>query len=325
MYNKIILLYLFSVSLINNITALPVILICKYFFKKLFIIWSNSYFISVGYLLKYYNTSIYVNNIEIWKEFLENKDPHHILIQNHLTQYDFLFLSRLISVNNKIITNHIRTLPWYATYILLPGFSIMGYLSNYIMISLNKKKTIKLLENCKINNNDFLFFYPEGAVFCTKSKEQSDMFCDNNNIPRMKNCMYPRSGALDILHKNNNIKTIYSLSTKYNIDINGKYYTLINNPMPNEIYFKINKHIINDNLIFNQTVKIFRDIDDYIDNYKEYKFELIESKPIELYYFIFHMLFFISSCYVLITNYFVTIYFFIILILYYTYVYFDIK
>lgn len=101
--NTLIILYLVFVYLINNIICLPILLL-TFMNKSLLVMWNNTFWMSLGYFMKIYNVSIYIKNKKYFKELLETKDKNRISIQNHLSQHDFVMLSRLLSINNEIPT-----------------------------------------------------------------------------------------------------------------------------------------------------------------------------------------------------------------------------
>lgn len=324
--NYFILFYLLFITFINNFFLLPFVLIGSLFTKKSISLYTNVNYICIAAILKYYyNISVYIENIKILEELL-NPNTLSILILNHLTQFDFVIGTLFTSNSKNILSPNIRGILYYFAYIYLPGIGIVVYLAKCVMISFNKIKNILNLEKCKINENDLIYLYPEGNVYCTKMKNTVDKFCDDNNIERMRNCLYPRSGALDILHKNNNIKTIYSACMQYDtIKPCGKYHTLSNTELPNKVYFKFNKHELNDTNIYTKTIDIFREFDNELDkNIDESKYLLIKKFYNELFCIIFYLLLFLTACYCIINYNYVLLYYVCTTVLYYTYTFISI-
>jgi hypothetical protein len=335
--NSSLLFYLLFITFINNFFLLPFVLIGSLFTKKIITLYTNINYICISGLLKYYyNISVYIENIKIAYELCnapesiklvyqqdskQIENDTSIIILNHLTQFDFVTLTLFSSFSKNILFPNTRGIIYYFAYIYLPGIGILSYLNKGVMISFNKIKNFLNLEKCKINKNDLIYLYPEGNVYCTKMKNSVDKYCDDNNIERMKNCLYPRSGALDILHKNNNIKNIYSVCMQYdNIKPCGKYHTLSNTKLPNKVYFKFNKHELNGENINKKTVDIFREFDNELDkNIDESKYLLIGKSYIELFCMIFFALLFITACYYIINYNYVLLYYVIATILYYVY------
>jgi len=346
--NTLFLFYMLIVTYINNIFMLPFLLISKLFTKKIISLYTNSIYLGGSCIFKYYyNMSTYIKNTKILHELLNLNEPT-IIISNHLTQFDAIFLGLLLANKKQvqgqekvpdllcksaklhndlcyIPTNNIRVVAYYLTHLVKVGYSILLYLNKSIMISNNKNKNFLNLENCKIDKGDILYLYPEGNVYCSKMKNIVDKYCDDNNIERMKNCLYPRSGALDILEKNNNIKTIYSICVQYDtIKPCGKYHTLLNTKLPNKVYFNLNKHELNSN-IYSKTVDIFRNFDKELDqDINESEYLLIGKYYNELYCQLSHILLFIFACYYLYNYNYVLMYYITMTILYYIYTFISI-
>ena len=328
--NKLFIFYSIFVLIINNFILLPILLISKLFTDKIVGIYNNIIYVTGTAIFKYCNNvSIYIckKNINYLHDMF-NVDGSSITIFNHLTQFDYIFFGALLSFS-KIITNfNIRIPAYYYTNYFIPGLGLLGYLNNSIIISHNKNKNLSDLEKCKINKNDFMYLFPEGNVYCTKTKNIVDKYCEDNNIEKMKNCLYPRSGALNILHKNNNINKLYSVCIQYDsIKPTGKYHTLLNTKLPNKVYFKVNKHNINksDN-IHAKSVEIFREFDKDIEiGIDESEYILANKYYNEIMCMIFQSSLFITSM-LLIYNYSIVRYYYASVIpLYYMYSYIDIN
>lgn len=327
MNHKLLLVYITFVSLVNNLFILPFIIPSLLYTNYFLIKYVNTYLIGLSGLLKYfYNISIYVKNKNIITDLFNSNKSKTIIIQNHLSQFDFMFISSLLAENNSYIPNiHMKLLIFISLYIASPGFGMVCYLIDCIMISYNKVKNIKSIEKCKINNNNWLLFYPEGCVYCTTAKEKADKYCDDNKLNRMKNCIYPRFGAAEILQKNNKVDTIYSVTTQYDtIKPSGYYHSFINCNLPNNIYFNFDKHNINDNEISDKIVSIFRNIDNTLENnnidFDDYS--LLDKKYIELICLLFHMILFLVCCYFMYVYPVMILYGTIITICYYIILYF---
>ena len=186
-------------------------------------------------------------------------------------------------------------------------------------------KNYNILNKCRIFSNDWVYLYPEGNVYCEKSKDSNDKFCKENNIQPTKNCLYPRFGALDIISKNNPINTIYTLCTQYdNLKPSKKYPTLLNHQLPNNIYINIMEKHVDD--MMQDTIKIFRNIDNYLNNEIDItSYSVMKKNTLELGCLIFHILLFCYNIYLLSTNYLYGGYLVTVLPLYYLYVLYTIR
>ncbi len=321
MRQLILILYITIISLINNVFILPFILLTLPFTNNILNIWNNLYFMSISGILKYIcNISIYVKNVEILNTMFDNSNKS-IIIQNHLSNWDFLVIP-LLNIKNKLFKIKIKMIALYDGYISLPGIGLFSLLNNNIMLSYNKNKNFKALDECKYNTNDWIYLYPEGNIFCKKSKQSNDNYCKQNNIITTKNCLYPRFGAIKVLNKNNNITNIYSLCTQYdNMVPSNKYHTLLNHNLPKKIFVTINNTVVND--IIEDTINIYRDIDKYLDkeiNMNEYI--KIDKNLLEFVSLICYLLLFIYNCSLLYSNYLYSVYLLSVIIIYYTYIFY---
>jgi len=339
MNHKFLLFNLIFISLVNTVFMLPIILLLMLFEKiynylepndiseNTFLLkWTNSFLINISGSLKYlYNTKLHIKNNELIDELFNSDTSNSIIVQNHLSQFDFLSVALFLSHYNNIPSINMKMLSYYPLYLGLPGFGMVCYLINSIMITDNKQKNIKVIEDCKINKNDWLWFYPEGNVFCKKAKDINDTYCDKNKIDTMKNCMYPRLGGVEILQKQNKVNTIYSIGTQYdNIKPCDKYHTMINCDIPKNIYIDLNKHTVTKDTISNKTVEIFKDIDTLLDkkiNENEYVTE--EGNSTEILCMTFHILFFMLCCYMMYNHKSLFKYFIIVTVIYYIYLGLD--
>jgi len=323
MKNIALILYITLLALINNIYILPIILLTLPFTNKILNIWINIYFTSITGLLKYVcNVSIHIKNSHILHDMFDDMN-NSIVIQNHLAQWDFLII--LLNISKKLCKIKIKIIGLYQGFMLMPGMGLFGLLNSNIMLCYNKIKNLQVLEKCKNDKNDWIYLYPEGNIFCEKSKQSSDKYCKENNIIPTKNCLYPRFGALEIINKNNNINTIYSLCTQYdNVKPSKKYHTLLNHTLPKNIFINIKKtHVKN---LVSDTVQIYRDMDEYLDkeiNINEY---IVADKSfIELLCLLFHLLLFIYNCSLLYNNYFYGLYLGFVMFIYYSHTVYLIK
>jgi len=327
MNHKLLLFYLTFVSLINSLFILPFILPTMIFTNYFLIKYVNSYFIGLSGIIKYfYNLSLYVKNKKYLSELFTSDKSKSIIIQNHLSQFDFIFISSLLAENTFLIPNiHIKILIFISLYIASPGFGIMCYLMDCIMISYNKIKNFKSIEKCKINMNNWLWFYPEGCIYSSTVKEKADKYCDDNKLDKMNNCIYPRFGAATILQKNNKVDTIYTVATQYDtIKPTGYYHSLVNCDLPNNVYFQFDKHNIDDNNIANKIVSIFHNFDNILENnntdYDDYI--MLKRNYIEIICMLFHLVFFIICCYSMYMYPLLILYGTIVTVLYYIILYF---
>jgi hypothetical protein len=248
------------------------------------------------------------------KNMLTNIDSSFIVSNHH--NHDQLFVP--IIINN--IYKKCYCFFWYGYIIIYPVL----YLSNLIISYPNKLRNID--ENrYKINNNNNIYLYPEGFNYGKYRLDKSNKWCDDNNLPRMKNCLYPRVGAMKMLNKVNNLKSIYTVLVNYNNEIPSENIDKYNGLSSiKDVYMKIDKKAIGDD-IAKTTVDIFYDFDKQLDKPLDTtKYELLPITKGEIKAIICHTLLFIIAIYLLYTNTFMRKYLLVIFILTYLIIIIDI-
>ena len=307
MKNILLVFALFFISILINFTIAPLIIISMAFTDYYLLTWYNTLLIACSGFIKYfYDVQVYVDNIDNMNSMM---DGNNIVISNHLSEFDFLYTFALLKNNNI----HLKFIIYYHLY-LFPGIGIILYLLDCIQITDNKKQSLANIEKCKINKNTVLFLYPEGTIYNNISLAKSNDYCIKNNIERTKTCLYPRTKALNIIAKNNNIDTLYSIHTKYNTD--NIYNGLTKVDIPNRVYMKINK--IKTNNIEEDTIKIFRDMDKITTKDEYIQLDITLSEKI---YMVVYLSLFAILC---IHFYEIRYYLYTTIILYYSYLVYNI-
>jgi hypothetical protein len=338
MINKLMLFYMGIISTINTIIVLPLILLGIFLNKmnkyynipyfehthKIYTIYANIFLSGISGILKYfYGTEIFVENIKLLDELIDsNRSSGNIIVQNHQTEFDYLFGYALLIKNMKLNYHNLKMIMGYHVYVMLAGIGLISILSNSILIRYNRNKDEHDIKLCEIKKNDIVYLFPEGCVYNKNNKEKSDKYCDKNNIEKTKNCLYPKTGALEILNINNNINHIYSFCTQYDSILPcDKNHTLFNTKMPKQVYIKIEKHTV-DNTIQETTIDVFRKMDKYMDkNINIDNYVKIDNTYSELFYLFIFLFIFAVGCYSLVQYNFVRYYFISVLAIYYIYLY----
>jgi|SaaInlStandDraft_5_1057022.scaffolds.fasta_scaffold02877_5 hypothetical protein len=197
-----------------------------------------------------FNSAIYYNGK------LETTNKIDIVTMNHVSSLDFcIFISLLKQLTNKKVYVIQKKELLY-----LPGLGLNQYFSGDIIINRNFEKDINIINN-KISklNNCIIVIYPEGARYSIKNKKKSDKFCDENNLEKFNNLLYPKMKGLytisKILHEQNKLGNIIDISN------------LIQNFHNKDSYMK--------NIIIKEmgytfcVIKTYKG--EYIENYKKYK------------------------------------------------------
>ena len=325
MKNKLLIFTMLIVALVINLIIAPFIMVTMIFTDKFLLVWHNSFIMAMSCFIKfYYDVKIHIENEDILEEILDdnNNKKNSMVISNHLSHFDFLYLFNLIATKPNVPNNNFKLASIYYTY-LFPGIGILCYLTNSMLISDNKKKSLANIEKCKINSNDVVLLYPEGFIYRKGTLAKSNDYCIKNNIELTKNCLYPRNTGLNIIAKNNNINTLYSICMQFDKKHTKELYSLFETDIPNRVYMKFNK-TKTDNPD-KDTINIFRNMDTYLEEplnkskYNESNISLCEKICLTLY-----TLFFILCMMQIIDNKYILGYLIVATMIYYSYLAIDI-
>ena len=239
----------------------------------------NIIFISVGYILRtVFNIKFYTNSTKLVKKIFEN-DKQVIITQNHLTEFDSLFYYALFDNNLNSSYNSITLMKKAVAYQLL-GVGIIDFFGNDVFLSRNIIRDSNNLNNISKNNNA-IYLFPEGTVFTKETKNKSDIFSRSQNLPIYEYVLYPRVTGISMIIKNNNIKTLYDITTMFDTIkkkdfgtyFSAQYFLL--NGLPKNVVFNITKYSINSEIINKKAEEIFKNKDKFIkkfnNNFKDYK------------------------------------------------------
>ena len=289
MKNKLLIFTILIIALIVNIIIAPFITVTMLFTDKILIAWVNSFIMALTCFIKYYyDVKVHIKNEDVLQELFDdnNNKKHSIVISNHLSHFDFLYIWSLLSVKERLSNINFKSISYYYLY-LFPGIGTMISLSGSMLTSDNKEKSLDSIEKCKINNNDVIMIYPEGGVLYQSALDKSNKYCDKNNIEKTKNCLYPRTGAINTLHKNNHIDTIYTFTQQFDKPHTKEIYGLFDTSIPDKVYFKFDK-VKTDNPEMD-TINFFRNTDTHLDKkldkdeYSLVKISLCEKICLTLY------------------------------------------
>jgi hypothetical protein len=289
MKNKLLIFSILVIALIINIIIAPFIVVTMLFTNKFLLAWVNSFTLAITCFIKYYyDVKVHIKNEEIIQDLFDdnNNKSNSIVISNHLSYFDFLYIWSLLSLKERLSNINFKSISFYYLY-LLPGIGTILSLSGSMLTSDNKEKSLENIEKCKIKNNDVIMIYPEGGVLYQSALDKSNKYCDKNNIEKTKNCLYPRTGAINTLHKNNHIDTIYTFTQQFDKPHTKERYGLFDTSIPDKVYFKFDK-VKTDNPEMD-TIKFFRNTDTHLDKkldkdeYSLIKISLCEKICLTLY------------------------------------------
>jgi len=276
----IIALYLYISFLFSGLLFLgPISILNLFISDSIGFIIKNIYITSITFIMKYiFNIEVFINSNKLAYEIVNN-DQQIILIQNHFSEIDFLYISYFLSNLNKIKFKIIYIAKKSIGLFLLGGGLFSAFSKD---IYLNRKISDDTQILINENDADILYMFPEGTCLNKKTKEKSDLYVKENKLINFKYLLYPRTTGLNtILNTHKNYKKIYDLTVLYDtIDKNDLLLThkFINffykYDFPTKIYININKFNITQNLdLQNYMEEIFLQKDDFIKN-----FNLLQNK-----------------------------------------------
>jgi len=154
-----------------------------------------------------FNSPIYHNGVP------ETTNKIDIVTMNHVSSIDFcIFISLLKELTDKKVYVIQKKELLY-----LPGFGLNQYFSGDIIINRDFEKDINIIDTqiSKLDNC-IIVIYPEGTRYSIKNKLKSDKFCEENNLEKFNNLLYPKMKGLytisKILHKQNKLGNIIDIS-----------------------------------------------------------------------------------------------------------------
>ena len=227
--------------------------------------------------------SININNL-----INENIDLIDIIICNHISACDIPILTTYlkhfnIDSYNFVLKNDI---------VYSPGIGLITYASSDIKVNRNWTEDKKLISKQldKINNNgkkQIILIFPEGTRLSEDKLKEAQTFSINNNMPVFKNVLVPKSKGLQTIITN--LKESKKLGRIWDTTLImpkfiGKSVNVIKllGKSLDNIYMKWEQVHLPDNFNSNDIFKnwllnIWVKKDIFIQNYKDYNYEDINS------------------------------------------------
>jgi len=269
MKNIILIFYFGIVSLFNTTLITPFLLFPNIISNKIFLVHINSFLLGLVFVLKFfYKIKIMIENDSIINTFQNKKN---IILSNHLSEFDYMFIYNIISMSEKFsfTKNIIRMIMTKTVYKMLPGIGMASIFLGSISINhINKNLTLDNLKKLKINNNDILIMFCEGDIQYEKTLIKSIEYAKKLEQKPTKNIIFPKTTGFEIIRSNNPIDEIIYITLYYS-DIKipiCKPIRLLTSDIPKEIYISFDKkNIAATNNIGQDIIDIYRSIDDKID------------------------------------------------------------
>lgn len=237
----------------------------------------NMFYVSLSFCLKYFlKTEVFINSNKAAIDLI-NEDRQVIVIQNHFSEIDYMFVSyfltnfknffqvfryKMIFVAKKLVGN------------IFIGVGIFSLLSKdiYLHRDINSDYE-KITSN---NNADLLYIFPEGTCFNYFTKKISDKFTKKNNLVKFKYHLYPRiTGIHTIMKSHPNYNIVYDFTVMFDtvnkkdlFDIHKYYDFVFKYDFPSRVFININKYKINLDNNFDQRLEhIYSKKDNFIKNF----------------------------------------------------------
>jgi hypothetical protein len=199
------------------------------------------------------NIKLYVNSNKLAYE-LVNNDEQVILIQNHISEIDFLCLSLfMLNIKNLFNFKLISVIKKNIGLFML-GFGLMSALSRDLYLDRNINLDKQILK--KNNNSNLLYMFPEGTCYNEKTKRISNEYVKKNNLIKYKYLLYPRiTGINTIINSHKKYTKLYDFTVFYDTIKKTEYlnthkfYEFFNKyKLPTKIFINIKKYNIIENI-----------------------------------------------------------------------------
>ncbi len=243
----------------------------------------NMFYISVSFCLKYFlNTEVFINSNRAALDLI-NENRQVIIIQNHFSEIDYMFVSyfltnfknfyqvfryKMIFVAKKLVGN------------IFIGLGIFSLLSKDLYLNRDiKSDYTKISSN---NNANLLYIFPEGTCFNSFTKKISDKFTKKNKLIKFKYHLYPRTTGIHTIMKSNpKYNIVYDFTVMFDtVDKKDLYQIhkfhdfVFKYDFPSRVFININKYNLNLGDHFNQRLEhIYYKKDNFIK-----KFDVNQNK-----------------------------------------------
>ena len=267
-------IYIYFSYLLTGLLFLCPITIMNIFNRNIGFFIKNIHAISIGFILKYLlRVQLYVNSNKLANE-LVNNDEQIILIQNHISEIDFLCLSLFMLNIKKLFNFKFIGVIKKNVGLLVLGFGLISSLARDLYLDRNINLDKVLLK--RNNNANILYIFPEGTCYNEHTKQISNVYVKKNNLIKYKHLLYPRiTGIETIINSHKKYKKIFDFTVMYDtIDKKEfikthKFYEFFNKyDFPKKIFINIKKYNIEqcDNIQY-FLENVFYSKDKFIENF----------------------------------------------------------
>jgi len=284
MKNLILITYFGIVSLLTTMPITPFIILPTNISKKILRLYGNSFLLGLIFVLKFfYGCKIMIKNADLINSF---KNKETLLLANHISQFDYMFLYSILS--NYDIFNmmklRIRMIMTKIVYRCLPGIGMFSIYLKYICVNrCNKNRTLNTLAQFKIKKDDVVIIFCEGDIQNEKSmeksidygrncKEYAKEYAEIINQEPMQYIMCPKTQGINTIYSNNKLDVINYATIVYGdikLPVKNRI-NLTNHNIPKQIFISFaEKKIDHNEDIGSQVIDIYSNINSEIKLIKE--------------------------------------------------------
>jgi 1-acyl-sn-glycerol-3-phosphate acyltransferase len=234
----------------------------------------QNWYSSIFFILHYFfNVNIYVSYH--FFDLINDKDDY-LIISNHISEIDYIFILCLQSFKDNIckLTIVLKNSLRYIFFSL--GWAC--WLNDFIFVKRNYAKDKKyILEKMKKLKDKNILIFPEGTIYCDSTYLKNKNYCEKNNIKCLDYLLNPKFKGIELIKQYTKNK-IYDMTIIYDkmpyLNRTVSQYTIANilkyDLLPKNVYIHINKF---DNIeITDEKLKdIFIEKDKHIKNFNENK------------------------------------------------------
>ena len=225
-------------------------------------------------LLPIFYKNIFNSNIYKTGDFITT-NKIDIVVCNHINRIDSLIISSIIKNNTTkniypVIQKEITKIPIIGSF--HPACIVIDR-----NLELDKHIIINFLKNI---NNCVLIIYPEGTRLNENNFKKSQQYCDDNNLKKYDNLLYPKMKGLDLiineLNNSNKMGNLIDITIKVKKELKFKtgYFDFIKYNVGN-LYYNVNTYKVNNNIFNNYElfkkwfIMIWDKKEDYLNNYNK--------------------------------------------------------
>jgi len=230
----------------------------------------NKWYSCIFYILvNFYNVNLYITYD--FFEFINDKSDF-VMISNHISEIDYIFLLSIQSFRDKKICIVLKNALRY----IFGGLGWACWLNDFIFVKRNFDKDKNYIENkLKQEDNKNVLIFPEGTIFCDSTIMRNMNYCLQNEILPFQYVLNPKTKGCELIQENISSKTVYDVTLLYDkmpyvkrkLDYTIK--NIVNHDLlPYNVFINIEKL---DCILKDDLYGIFERKDEFIKNFNKNK------------------------------------------------------